>query len=1540
MGIHQGNIEDIYPLSPMQQGMLFHTLYGSGGPPLLQWTSRFDGRLNVPAWQQAWQRVIERHSILRTAIALEDVEEPVQIAMRAAPLPWAESDLAELTPQERAKAVDSYIQRDRSEPFELSRAPLMRLRLLRLGDQGHLFLWTFHLLLLDGWSMALVVNEVLALYEAFGRGEELRLESSRPFRDFIAWYQGQNRDLAEPFWRKTLKGILAPTPLGIDRTPTAGEDPVGDYAEEEIRLSREATGALQAFCRQHRLTLSTLLRASWALLLSRYSGEASVVFGATMSGRPATLPGIESMVGLFINTLPVRVDVPEHENVLTWLTRFQEQQAELLEYEFSSLVDVQGCSEVPRGLPLFESVLVVQTYPVDEAVKRRRERLGLRDVHAFERTNIPLTLQVRPGEELSVNVSFDRDRFENGSILRMLSHFRNLLESVVVDPTQEVLALSPLSEDERRRILFEWNATDVDYPQKHESLSRLFEEQAARTPGATALVFEDQALSYRELDVRANQLAHLLRSMGVGPEVRVGVCMERSFEMVVALLSVLKAGGAYVPLDPADPNARRAFVLQDASVSLVLTQERFFETLAAVSVPKIVVDKEGERLSREDSSSLPNEVTPENLAYVIYTSGSTGKPKGTMIPHRGIVNRLLWMQEQYGLATTDRVLQKTPFGFDVSVWEFFWPLLNGSTLVLARPGDHQDAALLARLISRQKITVIHFVPSMLRAFLEERDLTGCGSLRLVICSGEELSWTLQEAFYSRMKGRLENLYGPTEASIDVTFWSCERTSQRRTVPIGRAIANTQIFVLDRNRRPVPIGVPGELYIGGVGLARGYLGRPDLTAERFLPNPFGKEGTRLYRTGDLVRYLRGGEIEFLGRLDDQVKVRGHRIELGEIESAIAQHPGVRAAAVAAREDAPADRRLVAYLVCEPGAEPTDSEMRALLRRSVPEYMVPSAFVRLERLPLTPSGKVNRQSLPAPDKTRRGIETTFAAPRTPIEEMLVGIWKQVLDLDCVGIHDNFFDLGGHSVLATQVFSRIREQLQVALPLHHLFEQPNIQALAALVEAARAEGAAAMPPPLHSVSRDRELPLSFAQQRLWFIDQLEPGGSSYNALRALRLKGRLDHDALRRALAEIVARHESLRTTFQNREGQPVQVVSEAGAFELSVRDLSGLGSEREREGLRLVEEEVKRPFDLPRGPLFRASLFRLGLEEHIFVVVIHHIVCDGWSMGVFFRELEALYGAFSRGESSPLPAVRLQYADYAVWERDWFQGEVLEKQLAYWTEQLRGAPPILDLRGDRPRPEARSFRGARQRFALPKGAAERIAALSRSEGVTVYMTLLAAFAALLWRQTGQEEIVVGSPIFGRDRVETEGLIGFFINTIVLRIDMRGNPSFRELLLRVRETALGAYAHQDVPLERLVDALKLERSLSHNPLFQVWFVLQNAGGPPPKLEGLSVEEIPLETEAIRHDLQLSMSDAPAGLAGEFDYATDIFDASTVARLGESFERLLLRLLAQPGISLDALRGALDGDVLRHQRERLDELERESLQKLKKVRRKVLRG
>jgi amino acid adenylation domain-containing protein len=1507
-------IEAVYALSPLQEGMLFHSVFAPrSGVYIEQLCCTLRGALDVLSFARAWQQVVERHAILRTAFSWKSLDKMLQVVNRQVEIPIEEQDWRKLSATEQSARLRAFLKADRERGFDLSKAPLLRLALFRTGEEAYQFVWTYHHILLDGWSLPILFKEVFSFYECFSAGQSLQLESPRPYRDYIAWLQQRSNAEAEAFWRGALKGFTAPTPLVVDcASPEVG------YEALETRLSKEQTAQLHSLARSAQLTLNTLLQGAWALLLSRYSNQEDVLFGVTVSGRPAELVGVESMVGLFINTLPMRVRVRPQASALSWLKELQAQQAEMRQYEYSSLVQIQGWSEVARGVPLFESLLVFENYPVEASLHKQQWSLRVEAAQFLEQVNYPLTVISGPGDELALKILYDRSRFDAETIGRMLGHLRTLLEAIAASPDRPISTLPLLAEAERLKLLLEWNETAASFP-RSALVHQLFEAQAAARPDSLAIASTGGQLSYRELNERANKLAHYLRKLGIGPETLVGICVERSPEMVVALLAILKAGGAYVPLDPAYPKERLAWMLADTQAPVLLTQTHLLNRLPAHQARIVCLDSDWEKIAAERVANPINIVSAENLAYCIYTSGSTGRPKGVEIEHGNLLNLIFWHQRTYAVSAADRATQLASLGFDASVWEL-WPYLTaGASLHLVDDETRGNPARLKEWLLSQQIT-ISFLPTPLAAEVLALEWPAKVALRKLLTGGDKLHHYPPPC----LPFEVWNNYGPTENTVVATY--CLVPPDKQTVaapPIGRPIANTQVYILDAHLQPVPVGVPGELYIGGASLARGYLNQPALTEEKFIRLQLEVHNTaqvgarskvevRVYKTGDLARYLPDGSIEFLGRIDDQVKLRGFRIEPGEIESALREHPEVREAVVVAREDAAGEKRLVAYLVTttpmqhsdRSKAQPTDAQMRSFLRQKLPEYMLPSAFVMLDQLPLTPHGKVDRRALAALEGARSELEAAYIAPRTPIEELLAELWAKVLGLERVGIHDNFFALGGHSLLATQMLARLNEACKVELPLRSLFEKPTIAELAREIEELIRNAPSLTAPPIRPVPRSEELPLSFAQQRLWFLDQLEVGSPFYNNPAAVRITGQLDVAALERSLNEIARRHEILRTSFATLDGKPVQVIASSLKLALPVVDLRHLPAhEREQEARRVMKEAAQQPFDLANGPLARLCLWRLNEEEYVALLVLHHIVSDGWSNGVLIRELATLYQAFSNGYDSPLPELKIQYADFAYWQRKWLQGEALTKQLTYWKEQLSGSPPLLQLPTDHPRPAVQSFRGAHHRFTFSAELTEKLKALSRQESVTLFMTLLAAFQTLLYRYSGQEDICVGTPIAGRNRAEIEDLIGFFVNTLVMRTDLAGDPGFRELLKRVREVALGAYTHQDVPFEMLVEELRPVRELSHTPLFQVMLGLNNTPATAIELPGLSFHPIEVESGTARCDLLLELTERPEGLSGLLEYNTSLFEPATIARMSGHFQRLLEAVVADPAQRLSRL-------------------------------------
>jgi amino acid adenylation domain-containing protein len=1045
------NLEDMYELSPTQEGMLVNSLIApESGSYIQQQILAVKGRVDLPAFEQAWQAVVERHPAFRTAFHWKGLPKPIQVVSSKVRIALQELDWAGIPAADQKDRLEGYLQNDMACGFDLSQAPLMRLTMIRTGHDEYQFVWSSHHILLDAWSSSLVLAELMILYQAARDGRTVALAQPRPYREYIAWLRRQDLKAAETYWRAALAGFRTPVLPGAREASPSNPGRADGIGAEDALLSEALTHRLQHFARQQRLTVSTLVHAAWAILASRYSREDDVVLGITLSGRPTELAGVEKMVGLFINTLPLRAQIIPEAALEPWLLQVQARQAELHQYGFTPLVRVQAWSELPRGQRLFDSIVVFENIPVNRNLSAGNngndvESLTVHSGLYINWTEYPLALSVNLGANLSLSLNYDRGQFKSATVRRLLAQMELLLEGMLSGDGVRVRDLPCLTVEERDQVLAGWNATAASYPAGL-CLDDLVARRASEHPEAVAVIGEQERLAYIELESRANRLGNYLCGRGMATGDLIGICLERSVSMVVAMLAILKAGGAYLPLDPSYPPARLEQILSDAKPAFILTEDKFVSLLNEAWQPKCcLVDRESTDILQGSPGAPPGWRNESQAAYVIYTSGSTGRPKGVVNVHAGVVNRLLWMQQEYDVGAGDVILQKTPFGFDVSVWEIFLPLISGARLVLARPGGQRDPQYLAGLIAREKITMIHFVPSMLRPFLESRGLAEkCGSLRCVICSGEELSPVERNRFFQVLpESELHNLYGPTEAAIDVTQYKCELEDLATSrVPIGRPIANTEIYVLDREMQPVPIGAIGELYLAGVQLARGYLNRPDLTSETFVPHCHGtRPGERLYRTGDLGRFRDDGNIEFLGRIDGQVKIRGHRIELGEIEAVLRRHPEVQQAAVVARERN-GDKQLVAYVVLREKGSAEAAVLQSHLRENLPGYMTPGTIVRVRELPLNSNGKLDRDRLPEAEEERAGAE--YEAPRNELEKAVAGIWAEILGLEQVGIRENFFDLGGHSLLLLRVHGRLQEVLQREIPLLVLFQYPMIDSL----------------------------------------------------------------------------------------------------------------------------------------------------------------------------------------------------------------------------------------------------------------------------------------------------------------------------------------------------------------------------------------------------------------------------------------------------------------------------------------------------------------
>ncbi|RKH60321.1 non-ribosomal peptide synthase/polyketide synthase, partial [Corallococcus aberystwythensis] len=1494
--------EDAFALTPLQEGMLFHAVNApEQGAYFQQLHCTVEGALDADAFARAWQHVVQRHAVLRTSFHWEAVEHPVQVIHREATVPVEHLDWSTLPAPEQASRLASYLEADQARGFTLDSAPLMRVALLQTGARRWTLVWSYHHLLLDGWSAARVVHEVAMAQAALLKGEPPPRPPSRPYRAYLDWLRRQDLAAPEAFWRRTLAPFTAPTAL-----PRSGPEAPGTASsprEHQTRLPAGVTRQLQALARRHHLTLNTLVQGAWALLLARYSGERQVLFGATTAARPAELPGADTMVGLFINTLPVPVTVDEHAPVDAWLRALQQQQSEARQHEHAPLARIQGWSALPRGQALFDTLLVYENYPLEHALEDPALGLRISDVHTLERTGYPLTVVAVPGPDLAFRFLYDARHLDDATVARLAEHLGTVLSTLLAVPEGRVGGVTLLSEQERHRLLVDWSEGPATF-HGGAHLPSLFAARVAATPDAVAVVRDGEPLTYGALEARANRLAHHLRGLGVGPDVKVGVCIERSFELVVALLGILKAGGAYVPLDPEYPRERLAFMLEDCQPRVVVTRARLAGALPPGPGQRVLLDAEEAAWTRHPATPPEVLLSDEHLAYVLYTSGSTGQPKGVQVSHAAIV-RLVHQVDYVRLGPRERVLHFAPLAFDASTFELWGPLLTGGRLVLAPPGALSLEAL-GRVITGEGVTTLWLTAGLFHQVVEHAPEVLRG-VRQLLAGGDVLSAShVQRVLALHPDCQVINGYGPTEVTTFATTHAVSRTEDARaSLPIGRPIAGTRVRVLAPDGAPVPVGVAGELFLGGAGLARGYQGRPELTAERFVPDPFSSEpGARLYRTGDLVRWTEGGRLEFLGRVDHQVKVRGYRIEPGEIEALLRQHPDVREAAVVVREDRPGDKRLTGYVSWRGDRPPEPKALHDFLRARLPEFMCPTAFGVLAELPLTPNGKVDRRALPRLEGGGLERSTPQVAPRDPLEASLAALWADVLGLERVGVEDSFFELGGHSLLALRLIARVRQVFQRDVPLAALFESSTVAALARRLAGTPLSGDGRDSTPIPRRNGAVPPPLSFAQERLWFLHQLEPTSSTYTLRAAVRLTGTLDVTALERSLNEVVRRHEALRTTFVRTEAGPVQVISPPSRLSLPVVDLGHLTpSAREAGARERAFAEHLRPFDLEQGPLVRATLLRLTADDHVLLLPMHHSVSDGASLGVLLHEVGRLYEAFRSGAPSPLPELPLQYGDYAAWQREQEHGPRLEVPLSWWVRQLEGAPTVLELPTDHPRPPVRNGHGTVHAVAFPASLTGALNALALREDSTLFMVLLAAFETLLARYSGQETLLVGTPVAGRSREELEPLIGMFVNTLVLRADLTGDPSFRELLGRVRKTALEAYAHQEVPFEKVVEALQPARDPSRPPLFQVMFAYQDTRSRPLVLPGLELRAFEVEARGSAFDLTLSLAQGPDGLSGELEYDSDLFEARTVARMAGHLGRLLEAVVATPDVPVSAL-------------------------------------
>jgi amino acid adenylation domain-containing protein len=1494
--------------------------------------ARLRGELSVKVLESSLTEVMRRHEALRTSFQLVDGR-AFQVMRPAQKLSISLIDLSSLSDAERDSKTSLLIREEARRPFDLSKGPFLRATLLRRSDDDHVLVVTTHHIVSDAWSMGILTRELWILYETYAN------ENPSPFPELTVqyadyavwqreWLQGEVLESQLAYWKTRLDNIPIVN-LPTDRPRPAKQSFRG--ARESIALSESLTAAINELSRREGVTQFMTLLAAFNVLLYRYSGQEDLVVGSPIANRNRT--ELEGLIGFFVNTVVLRADLSGNPTFKELLVRVRDVCLKAYRFQhlpFEKLVkELQPDRDLSRN-PLFQVMFVLQnaSNPVTGISGLRIESIELETT----RSPLDLSLFLRERNRKYVgHIEYSTELFNRNRIERMAGHFQTLLQAIVSYPDQFIVTLPILTAAERHQILVEWNDTAADYP-KDKCIHQLFEAQVERTPDAIALEFDGKEIRYRELNRRANQLAHYLITLGIGPEKLVGICVERSLEMVIGLLGILKAGGAYVPLEPTYPRERIAFIMEDSKASVLVTSGKLLTNFLGYNGVSVSIDDslsfQGQKEGNPKSGTNANDP-----AYIIYTSGSTGTPKGVIGLHRGVVNRMAWMWIACPFSLNEKSCLKTSLSFVDSVWEIFGPLLQGVPTLVISDEVVTDPRSLVRTLADYGVTRIVLVPSLLRTILDEgRNLQQQLSHQMIwTSSGEHLPRRLVDQFQRSLPNSiLLNLYGSSEVSADITWIDVRSLAAGSRIPIGRPISNTKIYLLDSQRQLVPIGVLGELYVGGVGLARGYLNRPDLTAEKFVTNPFGSDSDRrLYRTGDLARYLPDGNIEFLGRADNQVKIRGHRIELGEIESVLNEHPTVRESVLVAQDDISEEqreaanpkyksrteqsrtlkdvkynKRLIAFVV--PTQQPLApmSELQDFLKQKLPGCMVPSCFICMEALPLTPNGKIDRIALPRPDGGRHQLDGAYVEPKTELEGLVAHVWRDALKLDELGVEDNFFQLGGHSLLAVQIVSRLRDAFKREIPLRELFEAPTVAAFSSRIEFLIRSGLILEVPSITHVPSPDKAPLSLSQKQLWYLDRLMPGTDASNMFYVCELKGSLNQAILQAALAEIVKRHEALRTVFTIDNGEPVQTVKGDLAFQLQVLDLrNGSRNNILQRVAKLIARESTRPFDLMKGPLFRARLLTLAEQEHLLLISLHHMIGDQWSMRVFRSELIAVYEAFLSGGASPLAVPAIQFSDYARWEREMLNAGVWDGQLAYWREQLAGPLSRLQFAGAKRKTTGLSFKLARQTIEFDEGRLAAIRNMAKKESCTPYMVVLTALNILLHFYTGQRDLRVGSLVANRSQWQTENVIGHFLNTIILRTVLSPEMSVIQLLKHIQKVTIAAQVNQELPFEHLVRTLKFAASPDGEALCQVLCNYQNVAIQTLAIPGLRFalwNGMFLGAEPnvrfTTFDLFFYFWEASTKLTLAVNYKADIFGKRLIGRMLRNLDQILAIVTSRP--------------------------------------------
>lgn len=1486
---NKSNIRSIYSLSPMQKGMLFHTIYNPESEEYFeQMIVTLKGKIDEKAFEQAWQAVVDNNDILRTSFVYKKVSKMLQVVHDKVRVPVDIYDWTKFPGNEIEEKFNDLILKDKKAGFNLSKAPLLRVKLIKLNNELYKLMWSNHHILMDGWSLPILLKEVFTYYEAFSRGTEIKLPRKRPYKDFIKWLDSIDNKKAEKFWKRYLERFSSPTLLNIKSTISKAENDGDNYLKEKRILSEDLSKKIIEYAKRNKITINSFLQAVWSLLLAKYSGENDVVFGATFSGRPTGLTGSENMLGLFINTLPIRAKINNDISITDWIIDFHNKQVELKDYEHTPLFEIQKWSDISSKDPLFESLFVFENYPVDSSVKKIDLGIKILDVKSVEKTNYPITVVSSSNIPITIEIAFDSSLIPGMSVLNLLQHFENIIIEIINNKYLMFNKLNYLS-DKEEKLLNQINYKRSEF-NKELCIHQKFEEIAKKYPDNVAVNIGNQEITYSNLNKKANNLAYSLRKKGIKPEEVVVLYTDKSIDMIIGLLGTLKTGGVYLPIDPTTPFERVKYILEDSNPFCILTMNSYAGKFDKSNIPVFLLD--GNEINKQQDQNFVDLSHPENLAYIIYTSGSTGKPKGTLLQHRGVLNLINAAQHDCKVDSKSNILQFASINFDASIMEIFSALLSGGKLTLFEKDELRDVENLIESFDTLGITFAILPPSVLSVMKYKK----IPRLQYITSAGEACAVEIGEKWkrgYNFLNG-----YGPTEATVGSIWGKYENATELLTVPLGCPISNVDVYVLDSNYQQVPVGIPGELYISGENLARGYLGKPDLTAEKFLPNPFSSvPGKRMYKTGDVVKVHFNKEIEFIGRVDKQVKLRGFRIELGEIENVIMEYQDVKSTAVIVKENSANDKYIAAFLVVENVDKFDENELKKFLNSLIPDYMVPKSIMILDKLPLTINGKVDRKYLESLEIKSDSIKNSEFENITPTQELIKNISRELIGHNNISINDNFFDIGGHSILATQAVSRIREAFNIDFPIKDFFEVKSLAELAERIEKIKLINLGALSNKIVPIEREGEFSLSFSQQRLWFLNEFAPEANSYNIPSVLEFKGKLNIDALKYSINQIVKRHEILRTSFHTENGRAKVNIEEELRINLEITNLMDLNSSERNSKLNsIIKEKIKISFDLSKLPLFKIEVLKVANDNFLVILVLHHIISDGWSIGILVKEVGELYKSYLEGIEPSLPDLKIQYLDYAAWQRDWLNGERLNNEIDFWKNELNNASLVLNLPTDKPRSSLQTFNGCNFNFNLSETLTAEIEKLSMKLNITPFMFLLGVFEILLYKYTNQKDFVIGTPIANRTRKETEALIGFFVNTLAIRVALNEESTVQELFKQVRERLLNAYSHQDLPFEKLVEIVHPERDTSRSPIFQVAFVFQNA--PFTKIELPDLEIKPYEIEGVtsNYDMTLYMQKGNNKFNATFEYNTDLFNRNTIKRIASEFDNLLEQTVAEP--------------------------------------------